>query len=143
MGWDVCDELGQVCLRAGSKTSLYAKHPSKDAVTPAAALHCKMHFQLLPSLGLVAPWSRINHPCCQYPVGGAGIPEDLWHISPSRAQPLPAPGFWVAVRALWERQLCCKCLFLGTPGSLTFGDKRITASHRLNSAAALRPHMVR
>lgn len=93
MGWDVCDELGQVCLRAGSKTSLYAKHPSKDAVTPAAALHCKMHFQLLPSLGLVAPWSRINHPCCQYPVGGAGIPEDLWHISPSRAQPLPAPGF--------------------------------------------------
>lgn len=78
-------------------------------------------------------------------MGRAGIPVDLWHISlaklPSRAQPLPAPGFWVAVKALWERQLCCKCLFLGTPGSLTFGDKRITASHRLNSAAALRPHM--
>lgn len=78
-------------------------------------------------------------------LGGAGTPEDLWHISPaklpSRAQPLPAPGFWVAVKALGERQLCCKCLFPGTRGSLTFGDKRITASHRLNSAAARRPHM--
>lgn len=133
MGW-VRPVLGQaaklpvweMCLPC----SLCAKHLRKDAGRVSKSF---------------LAWSRISHPFCQHPLGGAGIPEDLWHISlaklPSRAQPVPVPGFWVAVRALWERQLCCKCLFLGTPGSLTFGDKRITASHRLNSTAALRPHM--
>ncbi|XP_009319490.1 PREDICTED: huntingtin-interacting protein 1-related protein [Pygoscelis adeliae] len=78
-----------------------------------------------------------------------GSPEDPRHIfspaeSRSRAQPLyrlqPFGGLW-RCWVLWERQLRCKCLFPGIPGSLTFRDKRITASHRLNSAAALRPHM--
>lgn len=59
------------------------------------------------------------------------------------AVPLPAPGFWVAAEvpgALGE-VLHFKSLFLGTPGSLTFGDKRITGSRQLNSTAALWPHM--